>query len=198
MTAYLLRYLFIAGLLAQEIIRFPHRRRNRREQKAGRFVDDRSQGLELVMSMVAWTGMEIIPLFYAFTRWLEWADYPLPAWLGWVGFILLALATWLLWRAHADLGRNWSPTLQVSREQQVVTSGVYGYLRHPIYASLLLTGVAQALMLPNWIAGWSGLAAFLLVYLVRVPREEAMMVQHFGEEYTAYRARVGGLLPRRR
>ncbi|MBE2239475.1 MAG: isoprenylcysteine carboxylmethyltransferase family protein [Caldilineaceae bacterium] len=198
MTAYLLRYLFIAGLLAQEIIRFPHRRRNRREQKAGRFVDDRSQGLELVMSMVAWTGMEIIPLFYAFTRWLEWADYPLPAWLGWVGFTLLALATWLLWRAHADLGRNWSPTLQVSREQQVVTSGVYGYLRHPIYASLLLTGVAQALMLPNWIAGWSGLAAFLLVYLVRVPREEAMMVQHFGEEYTAYRARVGGLLPRRR
>jgi len=198
MTAYLLRYLFIAGLLAQEIIRFPHRRRNRREQKAGRFVDDRSQGLELVMSMVAWTGMEIIPLFYAFTRWLEWADYPLPAWLGWVGFTLLALATWLLWRAHADLGRNWSPTLQVSREQQVVTSGVYGYLRHPIYASLLLTGVAQALMLPNWVAGWSGLAAFLLVYLVRVPREEAMMVQHFGEEYTAYRARVGGLLPRRR
>jgi protein-S-isoprenylcysteine O-methyltransferase Ste14 len=198
MTAYLLRYLFIAGLLAQEIIRFPHRRRNRREQKAGRFVDDRSQGLELVMSMVAWTGMEIIPLFYAFTRWLEWADYPLPAWLGWVGFILLALATWLLWRAHADLGRNWSPTLQVSREQQVVTSGVYSYLRHPIYASLLLTGVAQALMLPNWVAGWSGLAAFLLVYLVRVPREEAMMVQHFGEEYTAYRARVGGLLPRRR
>ena len=198
MTAYLLRYLFIAGLLAQEIIRFPHRRRNRREQKAGRFVDDRSQGLELVMSMVAWTGMEIIPLFYAFTRWLEWADYPLPAWLGWVGFTLLALATWLLWRAHADLGRNWSPTLQVSREQQVVTSGVYSYLRHPIYASLLLTGVAQALMLPNWVAGWSGLAAFLLVYLVRVPREEAMMVQHFGEEYTAYRARVGGLLPRRR
>lgn len=198
MTAYLLRYLFIAGLLAQEIIRFPHRRRNRREQKAGRFVDDRSQRLELVMSMVAWTGMEIIPLFYAFTRWLEWADYPLPAWLGWVGFTLLALATWLLWRAHADLGRNWSPTLQVSREQQVVTSGVYSYLRHPIYASLLLTGVAQALMLPNWVAGWSGLAAFLLVYLVRVPREEAMMVQHFGEEYTAYRARVGGLLPRRR
>ena len=192
----LFRYLFVAGLLVQEIIRFPHRKRNQRARRAGHFVDDRSGGIEVALSVVAWAGMEIVPLFYAFTTWLDWADYTLPAWLGWLGVAVLVLATWLLWRAHADLGRHWSPTLQIAPEQHVVTTGIYAHLRHPIYTSLLLTGIAQAMMLPNWIAGWTGIAAFLMVYFVRIPREEAMMMEHFGEAYARYRVRVGGLLPR--
>ncbi|MCL6613199.1 MAG: hypothetical protein K6U03_01040 [Firmicutes bacterium] len=60
-------------------------------------------------------------------------------------------------------------------KQQLVTQGIYGTIRHPMYASQLLWGIAQALLLQNWIAGPAGLAAFLPLYLVRVPREERMM-----------------------
>jgi len=51
-------------------------------------------------------------------------------------------------------------------------------------------------MLWNALASWSGLVAILLVSLVRIPREEQMMLQHYGNEYRQYMQRVGGLLPR--
>jgi protein-S-isoprenylcysteine O-methyltransferase Ste14 len=101
-----------------------------------------------------------------------------------------------LWRAHADLGRNWTPTLQITESHRLVTGGVYRYLRHPIYAAIWLTGLAQVLMLANWIAGPACLVLFLPVYLVRVPREERMMLDHFGDEYRAYMGRTGGVIPR--
>ena len=102
---------------------------------------------------------------------------------------------WLLWRAHADLGRNWSPRLQITEEHRLVTQGVYAHIRHPIYAAVWLTGLAQLLMLANWIAGPACLILYLPGYLVRVPREEGMMRDHFGDEYRAYAERTGAIFP---
>ena len=59
-----------------------------------------------------------------------------------------------------------------------------------------LRGVAQALLLQNWIAGWAGLVSFLPLYLLRVPREERMMLDKFGETYRAYMGRTGRVFPR--
>jgi protein-S-isoprenylcysteine O-methyltransferase Ste14 len=109
---------------------------------------------------------------------------------------VLAASLWLLWRSHADLGRNWSPTLQIVQEQRLITEGVYGRIRHPIYAAIWLWGIAQALLPHNWIAGLAGLALFLPVYLYRMPREEQIMAEHFGEAYHAYASRTGRVLPR--
>lgn len=192
------KYLFIAGLLAQEVIRFPHRMKNKQDTRQKRFVEDRSAGVELAMSLLAWTGITVLPLFFAFTTWLGFADYALPAWCGWLGAGLLAVSTWLLWRAHHDLGKSWSPTLQVQHEQRLVTEGIYHTLRHPIYASMWLYALAQVLMLGNWVAGPAGLVAVLLVQLVRIPREEQMMIEHFGEEYRRYMETTGGVFPRLR
>jgi protein-S-isoprenylcysteine O-methyltransferase Ste14 len=65
-----------------------------------------------------------------------------------------------------------------------------------MYSSQLLFGLAQAFLLQNWLAGTGGRVAFLLLYLVRVPREERMMLDHFGDAYRAYAARTGRILPR--
>jgi protein-S-isoprenylcysteine O-methyltransferase Ste14 len=148
------------------------------------------------MSVVAWAGTTIVPLFYVFTNWLGPFDYARPAWIGVLGLVPLAAGTWLLRRAHRDLGRYWSPTLQVVQEHRLVTSGVYATLRHPIYTAFLLTALAQVLMLPNWITGPAGLVAFALVYFVRIPAEERMMHEHYGAEYEDYMQKVGGVLPR--
>ncbi len=113
-----------------------------------------------------------------------------------VGMIILAMAVWLFWRSHADLGRNWSPSLELREGHELVTEGVYRSVRHPMYASMWLWGVAQALLLQNWIAGWASLVMFMPLYLLRVPREERMMLDEFGEEYRAYMDRTGRVIPR--
>ena len=113
-----------------------------------------------------------------------------------VGVVFLGAAVWLFWRAHKDLGTNWSPSLEIGVQHTLVTHGVYARICHPMYASQLLYCIAQALLLHNWIAGLAGFAAFLPMYLLRVPREERMMLDHFGSRYQQYRQRTGGLLPR--
>jgi protein-S-isoprenylcysteine O-methyltransferase Ste14 len=94
-------------------------------------------------------------------------------------YVFLALA--LLWRSQADLGRSWMGALAIKEEHALVTQGVYRHIRHPMYAAQWLWGIAQALLLQNWIGGLGMLAAFMPLYLYRVPREEQMMLELFGD-----------------
>ncbi len=137
----------------------------------------------------------IIPLVYVFSSWLDFANYPLPDWIGWTGVALFAFAIWILYQSHANLGKNWSPVLGIQKEHTLVTSGIYKYIRHPMYAAHILWAVAQALMLHNWIAGYSFLVVMIPHYLLRVGREEAMMIEQFGSQYEEYMKRTGRIIP---
>ena len=156
---------------------------------------DRKTLLDVVLLGLVGIGM-LIPLVYVFSPVLDFADYALPNWVGWIGVVLFGLAIWLLWRSHADLGRNWTPTLGIRDEHRLVTEGVYKYIRHPMYAAHLLWAIAQVLMLHNWIAGYSFLVVAVPQYLLRVNHEEQMMLEQFGEEYRAYMERTGRMIPR--
>jgi protein-S-isoprenylcysteine O-methyltransferase Ste14 len=109
---------------------------------------------------------------------------------------LFAGGLWVIWRAHQDLGRNWSPTLDLQQEHQLVTNGIYARMRHPIYAGMWLWACAQPLLLQNWLVGPAGLLTFALVYATRVPKEEKMMLDRFGAQYRAYLDKTGSILPR--
>jgi protein-S-isoprenylcysteine O-methyltransferase Ste14 len=98
-------------------------------------------------------------------------------------------------RTHKDLGRNWSVTLEVRQQHALVTDGVYSRVRHPMYSAFWLWALAQALLLPNWIAGPAGIVGFGTLFLLRVTREEQMMTETFGEEYRAYMARTWRVFP---
>lgn len=65
-----------------------------------------------------------------------------------------------------------------------------------MYAAFWIWSVAAALLLPNWIGGWSHLVSFALLYFLRVPCEEQMMLDQFGEEYQSYMDRTGRVIPR--
>ena len=149
-----------------------------------------------MLLLLPFMGMIVMPVVYVLTPWVDFADYRLPSWAGWAGIALFASSLWLLWRSHTDLGRNWTPTLQIREGHSLVTDGVYHHIRHPMYAAHGLWAIAQPLLLQNWIAGWGMLVTFLPVYLVRVRREERMMLEHFGEAYRLYMERTGRLLPR--
>jgi protein-S-isoprenylcysteine O-methyltransferase Ste14 len=188
--------LYFLGILAEIAIRLPHERQRRRT----RVAVDQVSGTERALLGLLSVGMGFVPAVYALTSWLDRADYRLSPGakgrIGGIGAAILASAVWLFWRSHADLGRNWSPSLQLREEHQLVTTGVYRSIRHPMYASQWLWSVAQPLLLQNWIAGWAGLLLFLPLYLLRVPHEEQMMLERFGEAYRAYMSRTGRVVPR--
>lgn len=98
-------------------------------------------------------------------------------------------------RAHVDLGRSWSPTMRIREGHMLVTDGVYGWVRHPIYAALWLIVIAQALLVHNWFYGLIGTTAFALIFFYRIPREEGLMIKECGAEYRAYMCHVGGVIP---
>lgn len=182
---------FLAGIIAGSVVRKFYtsgRRKIGAEKK-------RSDILDLVLIGAAGVGM-VMPLLYLFTSWLDYAKYELPNWTGWVGTAVFAGAILMLWRSHADLGRNFSPTLQIRAEHLLVTSGVYSRIRHPMYTAHLLWAIGQGLLLSNWLAGWAFLVLSVPLYIVRIPKEERMMLEHFGEQYRQYMGRTGRLVPR--
>ena len=183
--------LYLAGFVLGSVIRAVYARPRRRRSIAA----DRRTRLDTALLSFASLGL-ILPLVCVLSPWLDFADYGLPAWAGWAGAAVFAGALWLLWRSHVDLGRHWAPVLQIRDEQPLVTRGVYGHIRHPMYAAHWLWGIAQALLLWNWLAGPAMLVTFLPLYLVRVPREERMMRDHFGDEYRSHVKRTGRIIPR--
>lgn len=151
--------------------------------------------LDIFLISAAGVGLAT-PLFYLFSPWLDFANYDLPRCTGWIGTAVFAGAILLLWKSHADLGRNWSATLQIKKGHSLITDGIYYHIRHPMYAAHLLWAIAQGLLLENWIAGWAFIVSFVPLYLVRVPQEERMMLEHFGEEYLNYMSLTGRIIPR--
>ncbi len=86
-------------------------------------------------------------------------------------------------------------TLEIRQTHELVTTGVYRHVRHPMYAAFFLWAIAQALLLPNWIAGPAGLVGFGTLFGLRVRREERMMEAAFGDAYRAYAARTWRVIP---
>lgn len=180
------------AVITEMAIRAPISRKQRKEPKSSRQVTSQEKTLLGLLFL----AMFFIPLFYALTDWLDFANYTLPTWAGWLGVVILATALTVFWRAHADLGLNWSPTLEIREKHELITRGIYGLIRHPMYASQWLWVIAQPLLLQNWVAGWLDLLVFIPFYLLRVKAEEQLMLEQFGEQYRSYMQKVGAVFPK--
>lgn len=182
---------YLVGLVVGSVIRKVYTAKSR----GTKTTKNCSSVSDIILVLAAGVGM-VVPILYLFTPWLNFANYSLPIWSGWVGAAAFAGAIFMLWRSHADLGRNWSATLCVTGQHSLVTTGVYRRIRHPMYTAHLLWAIAQGLLLSNWLAGWAFLVLSVPLYVIRIPKEEQMMLAHFGEEYRQYMGRTGRLIPR--
>jgi protein-S-isoprenylcysteine O-methyltransferase Ste14 len=191
MTPLVAKVIWVVGVVGWFIIRYPHDRRSRRTPK--RRGSDGAR--ESVLMAISATGLGILPAVYVFGNAPAFANYAFRPWQAWLGAAAFAAALWLFYRTHKDLGRNWSVTLEVREQHTLVTSGVYARVRHPMYSAFWLWAIAQALLLPNWIGGPAGLVGFGALFFLRVGREEALMIETFGEEYRRYMARTARVLP---
>jgi protein-S-isoprenylcysteine O-methyltransferase Ste14 len=191
MTLFWAKLSWFLGVAGWYAIRYPHERRSRRTPKALRSGGAR----DLTLLIISFTGMFIVPMIFVLTGQPAFADYPFQPVLAWLGVCVFGLAWWLFYRTHKDLGRNWSVTLDIRVEHALVTTGVYSRLRHPMYSAFWLWAVAQALLLPNWIAGPAGIVGFGTLFFCRVGREERLMEESFGDQYRQYVARTYRIIP---
>jgi protein-S-isoprenylcysteine O-methyltransferase Ste14 len=182
---------FVVGMVFCVAIRVPHDKRS----KGVKIAESRKGALEkLLLALMAITG-GIFPLMFIVSPLLSFADYPLRALQFWSGVGCLGISLWLFHRAHADLGTNWSNSLELRENHQLVTSGIYGSVRHPMYSAIFVYALAQALLLANWAAGPGCLVVFTLMFGSRLHAEERMMFEKFGQQYEDYVARTKRLIP---
>lgn len=186
---------FVGGVL-WFVVRYPHQRRSRKT-KVARSAGGRHDQWLLASSL---TGLAIIPLIYFITSrfgtgqpWF--ANYTFSPTMGWIGLVVMIAALAFLYETHRQLGRNWSVTLDTRKKHTLVDTGLYGYVRHPMYSAFWLLALAQALLLPNWFAGLAGIVGWGILYFLRVGREEKLMIETFGDDYVAYMRRTKRIIP---
>ncbi len=117
--------------------------------------------LDTVLLILHITGTILLPAEYVLRHRPASLDHYLPDSVQWLGVGIFIIAIVLFCLSQVWLGRNFSATTEIRKGQNLVTRGIYRYIRHPMYASYWLWGIAQALILPNWLAGLSMLVTFI-------------------------------------
>ena len=147
--------------------------------------------------------LHVVPLVLAAL--LLWPDHvgvaaldrPIGAWSPWrfwCGALITAVGLVFSVWARRQLGRNWSATVTVKQDHELVETGPYRLVRHPIYTGLLLGFIGSALAR----GAWSGVLAVVIVIAAlwrKLRLEERWMQDQFGDRYVAYRQRVAALIP---
>ena len=101
-----------------------------------------------------------------------------------------------MWRSHIDLGEHWSLVAQIQPNHMLVTTGLYQFIRHPIYASIFLSAISQFMLIGNCIVGHSTLIGFFLIFQARVANEEHILIAESGDAYPTYTNKTGRSAPR--
>lgn len=146
-------------------------------------------------------GIPVIVAFYLLFNdhipfaWLRWRMFPRNSWVGGLAVLLtaagIALAIW----ARFYIGENWSSAVSIKVGHELIRTGPYAWVRHPIYSGLLLAmfGTALARRQPR---GLVALAILWLGFWIKSRMEEGFMRKTFGHEYQEYSRTTGALVPR--
>jgi protein-S-isoprenylcysteine O-methyltransferase Ste14 len=138
----------------------------------------------------------VIAVYVVAPRLLAWASLPFPEALRWAGLALAAAAFALLQWAQSALGRNWSLRAQRLSGHELVVNGPYHWVRHPMYTAGLLATVSVLLLSANWLVGGIWLLMHAWQFALKIPLEEQLMTEEFGDAYRAYMRATGRLVPR--
>lgn len=192
MNEIIFKIAFIVLWIAYIAIRAPFDSKHRKVQR----IKIRNVNQEKFLLILLGIGLMLIPLVWMFTPFLNEFDMGIPIYWRWFGVVLALLSLVYFWRIHQVLGTNWSPTLEIKQTHQLIRTGPYRRIRHPMYTQIWIWVIAQALITSNFYAGLSGILVWTVAYFIRVPKEEEMMLEHFGEEYRKYMKQTGRVLPK--
>ena len=121
-------------------------------------------------------------------------DFVLPAALRWTGAALMLTGNIFFLLAYLHLGRQWSPELEIQPGHQLIICGIYRVIRHPMYTGFLIFGLGLVFLSAN-LFGCVYLPAVAAMIFTRLPSEEQLLTEEFGEEYLEYMRSTSALIP---
>ena len=130
---------------------------------------------------------------YAFASAGAWGTRP--AALLAASLVLAALAVWSAWAAVRHLGKQLRVHAGLYSDHELIRTGPYRIVRHPIYGSMLAMYLATAGILSIWPLALAGLVMFIAGTEIRVRIEDGLLASRFGEQFAAYRAAVPAYVP---
>ena len=140
--------------------------------------------------------MIYFPLMNIFFGYFEKFYIEIPNIFKIISSIIITIDIIIFYLSHKYLADSWSPFLEIKDKQKLVKTGIYKYIRHPMYLSMWIFAIFQGFVLSNYFLGIFGVLTWANLYFVRVANEEKMMLDTFGEEYEKYIENTGRLLPK--
>lgn len=156
----------------------------RRKSEAPSKVDRRARWgmvLQGIAFMLLWQG--------------HFWEAVLPTWRFALSVIFLGVAGALSWSGTGALGEQWRFDAGLSADHQLVTSGVYRFIRHPIYCSMLCLGLGIGFMVTSWPLFLLSTIVLIAGTEIRVRIEDKLLESRFGERFRQYRQSVPAYIP---
>ncbi|MDR1356732.1 MAG: isoprenylcysteine carboxylmethyltransferase family protein [Tannerellaceae bacterium] len=190
-----LAYKFLLGALvvAMNIIRLYYQKRYKTSHAAKE--SEIAPRREKLLTQVMFIALAVPGMMWLFTPWLSFGQFALPDGIRLAGFAVGFYGMWWFYRIHRTLGDNWSPVLEIRKEHTLITGGPYKRVRHPMYSDMLLWLVSFALVTANWFYALTISTGLAILFTLRIPDEERLMTERFGEQYKAYMKRTKRLIP---
>jgi len=181
---------FLLAMIALALIR--RRYWHRQRVVLGQSFIKRESTLTEIRQLLAMVAFLVMTLHTIKPGLMPAMEAPLPYWVRGVGALLTLLAVGLLQRVT----REATALLQSPQHRTLVTTGIYGMVRHPLYAASTVVAIAMTILSANWVV--AGLAlAFVVDLFVRAGRSDQRLAIEFGPAFTEYAARVPAFIPRR-
>src|SRR5215216_3653151 len=166
--------------------------RRKADRESGEKISRKVDGTVLmtiirIVGLILWLS----PLVYLMNpAWMAWSKIGLPEWVRWLGVVLGIFCALGIYWLFSSIGSGITPTSATRREHKLVTSGPYRWIRHPLYTVGASMFVSFGMMADNWFIAALGILTFILM-AIRTPKEEANLIEKFGDEYREYMKRTG-------
>lgn len=193
MERFILYGIFCLGCLLQWIIRLKYSKIKKRVHQPVLNLSF----LDYLLIIFSIFGFYILPLYFIFFNGFPGLNFHIPLVITIIFSLPYVFGIWLFVKAHKDLGKYWWMGYELSNKQELVTEGVYAWIRHPMYASFILMGIGNVFLLQNWIVSFSHLLVLLPLYIIHVPKEERQLLAIFGEAFHHYKQYTGKIFPNR-
>jgi protein-S-isoprenylcysteine O-methyltransferase Ste14 len=127
-------------------------------------------------------------------HWLYLQLWPTGIWPFWIGAAVTVVGLLFAVWARQHLASNWSSSVTIKQGHELITTGPYGLVRHPIYTGILTGFLGTAIALSQ-VRGFIGFVLVLLGFWTKLRMEEQWMRSQFGETYATYAHRTAALVP---
>ena len=171
--------------------------RRKADKESGEKVSTKDEGKSMFLALrlgglVIWFS----PIVYLINpAWMAWSRIGLPDWTRWIGVGVGVICVGLIYWLFSSIGRGITPTVATRAEHKLVKHGPYRWVRHPLYTIGTTFFLSFGAIADNWFIMSAAVIAFILLAM-RMPNEEAHLIEKFGDEYRDYIKTTGAFLPK--